>query len=162
MIASRRHRSAPRRATAGHAMIELAVAIGVLVTFLAGTFQFGYTFYMYNQLVSAVGNGARYAAQRTYRAASDEDIKKGEAAIRNMVVYGDSRPVPEALPVVPRLRPEQVIIEWVKRGDGKPSAVDISIKGYTVNAMFKSFTFDGRPSVEFPYVGLYAPAESEQ
>ncbi|MEQ1947209.1 MAG: TadE family protein [Bryobacteraceae bacterium] len=153
----------PRRrpAVAGHAMIELAVAIGVLVTFLTGTFQFGYTFYMYNQLVSAVGNGARYAAQRTYRAASDEDIKKGDAAIRNMVVYGDSRPVLEAAPVVPHLQPEQVVVEWIKHGDGQPTAVDVSIKGYTIDAMFKAFTFNGRPSVEFPYVGRYAPTESE-
>ena len=151
-----------KRRDAGHAMIELAASMGVLVAFLMGTVQFGYTFYMYNQLVSAVGNGARYAAQRTYRAASDEDVKKGEAAIRNMVVYGDSRPVPEASPVVPQLTPEHIEVHWVKNGDGKPASVGVTIKGFTINPIFKSFTFDGRPSVEFPYVGRYAPAESEQ
>jgi hypothetical protein len=143
-------------------MIELAVCAGVMVTCLMGTFQFGYTFYMYNQLVTAVGNGGRYAAQRTYRAATEEDLKKGEAAIRSMVVYGDARPTPDATPVVPRLNPEQVEVRWIKNGDGKPVAVDVAVRGFTIDAIFKAFTFDGRPSVEFPYVGRYAPAESEQ
>ena len=151
-----------KKTSAGHAIIELAVSAGVMVTCLMGTFQFGYTFYMYNQLVTAVGNGARYAAQRTYRAAAEEDVKRGDAAIRNMVVYGDSRPVPDATPVVPRLTPDQVEVHWVKNGDGKPAAVDVTIRGYTIDAIFKAFTFDGRPAVEFPYVGRYAPAESEQ
>ena len=45
-------------------MLELAISAGVMVTCLGGTFQFGYTFYVYNQLVTAVGNGARYASVR--------------------------------------------------------------------------------------------------
>ena len=64
----------------GHAMLELAVSAGVMVSCLVGTFQFGYTFYAYNQLVTAVGDGARYAAQRTYRAATDQDVERGNAA----------------------------------------------------------------------------------
>src|SRR4051812_13201959 len=112
-----------KRSSAGHAMIELAVSAGVMGTFLMGTFQFGYTFYMYNQLVTAVGNGGRYAAQRTYRSATEEDVKKGEAAIRNMIVYGDSRPTPDSTPVVPRLAPDNVEVRWVKNGEGKPVAV---------------------------------------
>jgi len=47
-------------------MIELAMSATVMTMFLAGTFQFGYTFYVYNQLVTAIGNGSRYAAMRTY------------------------------------------------------------------------------------------------
>ena len=57
--------------------------------------------------MTAVGNGARYAAQRTYRAASDADLEKARAAIRNMVVYGDPSPTDSA-PVVPNLNPDQV------------------------------------------------------
>ena len=95
----------------GHAMIELAVSAGVMVACLAGTVQFGYTFYIYNQLVTAVGNGGRYAAMRTYRAASSSDIEKGKAAIRNMVAYGDARPAPNALPQVANLKPEQVQVD---------------------------------------------------
>ena len=147
----------------GHAMIELAISAAVMVSCLGGTVQFGYTFYIYNELVSAVGNGGRYAAMRTYRAASPADIEKGKAAIRNMVVYGDARPAPGAVPQVVNLRPEQVRVEWVKDESGdKPGFVDVSIADYTVDAAFGMFRFTGRPAVEYPFVGRYAPSESEQ
>lgn len=143
-------------------MLELAVSSTVLITCLAGTFQFGYTFYVYNQLVTAVGNGGRYAAMRTYRAASAPDIEKGAQAIRNMVVYGDAHPLADAQPISSNLTPAQVDVRWVMDGTGTPSAVDVSIRDYKVDAVFTTFTFRGRPGVEFPYVGKYAPSEHEQ
>ena len=142
-------------------MLELAVSAGVMVSCLSAAFQFGYTFYVYNQMVTAVGNGARYAAQRTYRAATVQDTERGNAAIRNLVVYGDSQPAPDAAPVVRNLKPEQVQIRWNLKKDGAPDAVDVSIRNYTVDAVFRSFTFDRRPLVEFPFVGRYAPSEHE-
>ena len=149
------------RSQRGHAMIELAVSAGVMVACLAGTVQFGYTFYIYNQLVTAVGNGGRYAAMRTYRAATPSDIEKGKAAIRNMVAYGDARPAPGALPQVANLKPEQVQVDWVMDESGKPASVNVSIVDYTVDAAFGMFRFTGRPAVEYPFVGRYAPSESE-
>lgn len=143
-------------------MIELAFSAGVMIVCLAGTFQFGYTFYVYNQLVTAVGNGGRYAAMRTYRAASPKDVEKVALAIRNMVVFGDAQPGLDAAPVVANLKPEDIDVHWVTDGSGAPSAVDVAIREYTVDAVFKKFTFTGRPGVEFPFVGKYAPSESEQ
>jgi len=146
----------------GHAMIELAVSAGVMVACLAGTVQFGYTFYIYNELVTAVGNGGRYAAMRTYRAAGSPDVEKGKAAIRNMVVYGDSRPAPNAPPQVANLKPEQVQVDWVMDDSGsQPVAVNVTIVDYTVDAAFGMFRFTGKPSVEYPFVGRFAPTESE-
>jgi Flp pilus assembly protein TadG len=158
------HQKMPARSQAqsGHAMVELAICAGVMVLFLSGTFQFGYTFYLYNRLVTAVGNGARYAAQRTYRSATSDDVERGNTAIRNMVIYGDPQPAADAEPVVPNLTPEQLDVSWVKTRAGIPTAVDLSVHNYTVNAVFRSFTFDGSPSVEFPWVGRYAPGEREQ
>jgi hypothetical protein len=144
-------------------MIELAISAAVMVSCLGGTVQFGYTFYIYNELVSAVGNGGRYAAMRTYRAATPADIEKGKIAIRNMVVYGDARPAPGTPPQVVNLRPEQIRVEWTKDDSGdKPGFVDVSIADYTVDAAFGMFRFTGRPAVEYPFVGRYAPSESEQ
>ena len=142
-------------------MIELAVSAAVMVSCLAGTVQFGYTFYIYNELVTAVGNGGRYAAMRTYRAASPEDIEKGKAAIRNMVVYGDARPAAGAVPQVVHLKPEQIQVEWVMDESGKPAEVNVSVADYTVDAAFGMFRFAGRPAVEYPFVGRFAPSESE-
>ena len=144
----------------GHAMLELAISAGVMVSCLVGTFQFGYTFYTYNQLVTAVGNGARYAAQHTYRTSSD-GLDRDNAAIRNMVVYGDAQPAPDAAPVVPKLTPAEVEVRWDLAGDGAPLSVNGAIKGYTTDAIFRSFTFNGRPAVQFPYVGNYAPGRRE-
>jgi hypothetical protein len=132
-----------------------------MVAFLGGTFHFGYSFYIYNQLVTAVGNGARYAAQRTYRAATSDDVDKGRAAIQNMVVYGDSRPAPDAQPVIPHLLPEDVRVEWADGEIGVPETVSVTITEYKVDALFGAVTLTGRPAVEFPYVGRYAPQESE-
>ena len=145
----------------GHAMLELALSAGVMVACLSGTFQFGYTFYVYNELVTAVGNGGRYAAMRTYRAATEQDVRKGRDAIRNMVVYGDSRPAPDAVPVVPGLTPEQVRVEWTYGTAGTPEAVSVTVEQYRVDALLGEFKFTGRPGVEFPFVGKYSPAESE-
>jgi hypothetical protein len=142
-------------------MIELAVSAAVMVSCVAGTVQFGYTFYIYNQLVTAVGNGGRYAAMRTFRASVQPDIEKGKAAIRNMVAYGDTRPAPGALPQVANLKPEQVRVDWVMDESGRPAAVNVSIVDYTVDAAFGMFRFTGRPAVEYPFVGRFAPAESE-
>jgi hypothetical protein len=151
-----------RKNQRGHAMIELAISAAVMVSCLGGTVQFGYTFYIYNELVSAVGNGGRYAAMRTYRSASPADIEKGKAAIRNMVVYGDARPTQGTPPQVSNLRPEQVRVEWIKdESSDKPGFIDVSIADYTVDAAFGMFRFTGRPSVEYPFVGRYAPSESE-
>lgn len=141
-------------------MIELAISAAVMVSFLAGTFQFGYTFYIYNQLVTAVGNGGRYAAMRTYRAATDVDLEKERTAIRNMVVYGDAKPQ-DMTPVVANLRPDQVEVAWVKDKTGAPTAVHVAIRNYPVNAVFKTISLEGRPGVEFPFVGRYAPGEKE-
>ena len=150
-----------RAKTRGHAMLELAISAGVMVSFLAGTFQFGYVFYVYDQLVTAVGNGGRYAAIRTYRAASEEDLDKARTAIRNMVVYGDPRPGAGATPAVAHLTPDQVDVEWTKGESDAPEWVAVSVREFTVDAVFAKFTFRGRPGVEFPFVGKYAPSEHE-
>ena len=148
----------------GHAMLELAACASVLVACLTGTFQFGYTFYVYNQMVTAVGNGGRYASGRTYRAASPKDIEKGTEAIRNMVVYGDPHPAPDAQPVVPDLKCEEVDVKWNFSNDkpGAPEFVEVAIGRHQINALVGSFTFAGRPRVVFPYLGRYAPSESER
>jgi TadE-like protein len=146
----------------GHAMLELAVSAAVMVSCLVGTFQFGYAFYVFNQLVTAIGNGGRYAAMRTYCAGSPEDIEKGRKAIRNMVVYGDAQPAEGAQPALVNFSPEQVDVTWTMDESGAPAYVAVSIREFTLDAVFKKYTFSGRPGVEFPFVGRYAPAEHEK
>lgn len=61
-----------RKRQRGNAFIEFALAAGILLPVMAGTFQFGFTFYTYNLLQAAVSNGGRYAAYRTYRCLAGE------------------------------------------------------------------------------------------
>lgn len=151
-----------RRGQKGHALLELALSAAVMVSCLTGAFRFGYTFYIYNELVTAVGNAGRYAAIRSYRAARPEDVEKGKLAIRNMVVYGNPSPAPGDAPVVPNLTPRQVEVSWVAGERGAaPAAVDVSIVNYKTDAAMGSLTLDKRPSVEFPFVGRFAPQERE-
>ena len=138
----------------GHALIEMAISLTVIVTLISGVFQMGYVFYTYDQLVTAVGNGARYAAT-----SADTDVNK----IRNMVVFGDAEPAANASPVVSNLKPELVDVRWIKNGTGAISAVNVSIREFTVDSFFRVFRFSNRPGVEFPYIGsaesLHAAAE---
>lgn len=134
-----------RRKQRGHAMLELALSAGVMIACLTGTFQFGYTFYVYNQLVTAVGNGARYASVRPMTGDTEAD----KSAIRNMVVYGDAKPAPGSLPVAAHLGPEHVDVEYTDDG----AFVRVAIHNYKVDSLAACFEFDGRPAVQFPYVG---------
>jgi Flp pilus assembly protein TadG len=137
----------------GHALLELALSAAVMVSCLTGTFRFGYTFYIYNELVTAVGNAGRYAATRSF-----QDAETSKAAIRNMAVYGNPSPAPGSVPVVPNLTPEQVQVSYVSgEQGGPPVAVDVSIVNYSAGG----FMLDRRPSVEFPFVGLSSPAGRE-
>jgi hypothetical protein len=144
-----------KRRESGHAIIELAFSAAVMLACIAGTFQFGYTFFVYNQLLTAVGDGGRYAATRPFE---PQDAEKSKQAIRNLVVYGEPQPEPGARPVVTGLAPENVDVDW-KLDAGVPSAVAISIRGFSIDAIFARFLFDGRPNVEFPYVASAARSE---
>lgn len=150
-----------RQTQSGHAMLELSVTAGIVLAFIGWTFQFGYAFYIYNQLVTAVGNGARYASTRTLRAATDGDVEKVKTAIRNMVVYGDSQPDKDATPVVANLSPDKIQINYVKDSAGNPVKVNLTLANYKVDAVFQTYDFSGRPFVEFPFTGRYAPTEKE-
>jgi len=137
-----------RARQSGHAMIELAVSAAVMITCIAGTFQFGYTFFVYNQLVTAVGNGGRYAAT----VAVDPDREKTNQAIRNLVVFGDPQPARDARPIAAGLTPEAIDVIWTD-DSGAPSAVAIRVRDFTIDAVFARFRFQNKPGVEFPYVG---------
>src|SRR5712692_11430041 len=78
-----------RHGERGNAMIEFAIGAGVLTSIFAGTFQFGYTFYQYNLLKNAVGDGARYASLRPYDSSTSTPSSTFQQAVQNMVVYGD-------------------------------------------------------------------------
>lgn len=138
----------------GSVILEFAVATMILVPLLAGTFQFGYTLYVYNNLDSAVRGGARYASLRSYDSATGVASAAFSSAVKNMVVFGN--PEGTGLPVAPGLGAANVEVLPNMNG-AAPESMTVRIAGYTVDAVFTSFTFNGKPGVTFPYSGTPAP-----
>ena len=148
-----------RSSRRGSAVIEFALSAAVLIPCMAGTFQFGYGLYSYNRLQSAVDEGGRYAALRTYRtSAGATDTDKVKLAIKNVVVYGTPSPANGAVPMVNGLGTGNVSVTY---DAAVPSTVTVSISSFTVNTIFTSYTFAGKPFVTYPFLGRYAPSESE-
>ena len=129
------------RSQAGNALIEFAGSLLLLGTLFSGVFEIGYSFHTYGQLVSAVRSGARYAALQPRGAAADPTVAK---AVRNLVVYGDPAPAAQTKPLVPGLAAEHV--ELINT----PDASTVSLRGFTIDAVFMKLKLDGRPTVTFP------------
>jgi len=142
------------RCQRGNIMIEFAIGAGVLTSIFAGTFQFGYTFYQYNLLKNAVSDGARYASLRTYDSNSSTPSSAFQTAVQNMVVYGD--PGGGSSPVAPGLATSNVNLN-VTFTNSVPTAMTVSITGYTIGAVFGTTTLSNKPSVTYAYQGIYAP-----
>jgi Flp pilus assembly protein TadG len=146
----------------GNALIEFALASAILIPAMVGSFQFGFTFYRYNLLESAVSNGSRYAAYRTYRCLNGAtDINKVKAAIQNATVYNTPSPGTSPVPVLPGLKPSDINVTYTLSATQVPVSVTINVKSYAVNALFSTYTFNNKPKITAPYLGRYAPEESE-
>jgi Flp pilus assembly protein TadG len=143
-----------RRSRKGSALLEFALATSILVPLFTGTFQFGYTLYVYNNLQSAVRGGARYASMRSYDSATGTPSSAFSTAVKNMVVFGN--PEGTGQPVSRGLTQSNVQIQPNMNG-AAPESITVQITGYTVDAVFTSFTFNGKPSTTFPYTGTAAP-----
>jgi Flp pilus assembly protein TadG len=141
------------RGEQGNAVLEFAIGASVLLTLFAGVFQFGYAFYIYNNLISAVDSGARYASVRTYDSNSTSPSSAFSAAVKNMVVYGT--PTTGTKTLVPSLQTSQVQLT-VSFNNGVPSTMKVAIQSYPLNAIFKTFTLS-KPEATYPYNGVYAP-----
>ena len=144
----------------GNAMIEFALACSLLIPAFSATFQFGYVLYQYNLLCAAINNGARYAGSRTYRTFSGAaDLTKVKLATKNMVVYGV--PSGGTVPQVKGLTTSKIDVTFTTSSTGVPKTVTVAINNFTINGIFKSFTFNSSPKLVYPYTGRYAPEEAE-
>jgi len=147
----RQRRNSGRR---GNAMVEFALSFALLFPVLAGAYQFGYAFFIYNEMQTAVRAGARYASLRTYNSATSTPAADYLAAVQNVVVYGS--PAGGEQPVVPGLEPDNVTVT-VAFESGVPRQVTVGIENYQVDAVFRLLDFDKKPHVTMPYVGRFDP-----
>jgi len=137
----------------GSVMLEFAIGSGVLIAAFTGTFQFGYSFLQYNNLENAVARGARYASLVPYDSATTTYSDAFGTAVKNMVLYGS--PTAGTSPVLPGLTTSNVNLT-VTFTSGVPSAMTVSITGYTINAVVGTATVN-KPTVTYTYQGIWSP-----
>ena len=135
-------------------MVEFALASFVLIPLFLGTFQFGYTFYVYNLLCTQMRAGARYAPLKTFQCSQSSEIDTFKTAVKNMVMFGN--PDGSGNLIEPGLTASQIDVE-IKDPNGNnadashiPSYVTVTTVNYSVNAVITTFNFNGKPIVRFP------------
>ena len=158
-------RTIRKRGERGNTVLEFALAWTVLWTMFSGIFQFGYTFYVYNLLQTAVSNAAAMASRVPY---DNSNISNFATQVSKMAAYGD---ISGSTPVAPGLTwtsctqssnvwtcgNVKVTIGQVTGSDGTtqiPTDVTVAITGYSVNAVFRTFNFNGKPRATVAYLGL--------
>jgi Flp pilus assembly protein TadG len=144
-----------KHAQGGGAMIEFALGAVLLVTIFTGIFQYGYTLYLYNSLENAVRAGAGYASRETYDSVTSTPSANFLNSVRNMVIYGDPHATSGAM-VAPGLANANVSVVVTFAG-GVPKAMTVAIHGYSLNAVFRTFTLIDKPQATMPFVGIYSP-----
>jgi Flp pilus assembly protein TadG len=145
-----RHLSLSRR---GSAVVEFAIAFGLLLTIFAGVWQFGYAFYTYNQLESAVRNGARYGSLATYDGGAWQGATF-QARVKNMVVYGKVSPTESDRPIAPGFTTAHVRVTVVFNGVA-PKQIQVDIVNYRIDTFFAEFPLNGKPRCTFDYMGRF-------
>jgi Flp pilus assembly protein TadG len=144
----------------GSAMVEFAISAVLLMAVFTGTFQFGYTFYVYNRLIMGVRTATRYASQKSLTNNNNTTVPSSFSTdVKNMAVYGTTSPSAGTAPIAPGLSTSHVEVSVTFTGAGtpqnRPSTVRVRIVTYQVNAVFRTFTFTNRPSLTMPYFGSY-------
>ena len=135
-------------------MLEFGIAAAVIFPIFAGSFQYGYSYYVYNNLQSSVRAAARYAAARTYDSANATPSAAFTTAVKNMAVYGD--PLGGTRSVVPNLTTDKVAVS-VTFSMGTPYGVTVQVNNFRINGVFGTVTLNGKPRATFPYLGRWDP-----
>lgn len=141
------------RSRRGSALVEFALALPLLVAILGGTFQFGYSFYIYNRLHMGVRGAARYASLCDYNGSGGAPTAAYLNAIKNFAVSGN--PAASTPPMVPGLTPANVNVQ-VTMVSGNPDVITVSLTGYQINAIFQAYTLTGKPAATFRFSGRIA------
>ncbi len=138
-------RSRYRSTRSGTALLEFALGFGTMWLLFSGVWEFGHTFYVYNRLLTAVGDAGLYASKLDY------DVSAGQpggftAGIKNMVLCADPATANCAQPIAPGLTAANVSVDLHLSG-AYPTFVTITIQNYSIQSIFQE------PSVTTMYVG---------
>jgi len=142
----------------GTLLIEMALIAPLCLLLLLGAIHFGYLFFIYNALEKSVRDGARYAAGRTI--ITDSGVPANVATVvERAVVFGAHS---ESTPIVPGLTFGSNMVAVARiPATGHPERIRVTIQNYTyqgvLSFMLGNITLNGKPSLEMPFIGRYAP-----
>jgi Flp pilus assembly protein TadG len=144
--------TANKKSERGNALLEFALGFTVLWLLFAGLYQFGYSFYVYNAVMTSVENAAQLGAKMTYDTGNPSQFTN---AVTNMVVYGNT--TAGTKPVVPGLSSSNVSLN-LNLQNAIPTDVTVSISNFKVDSLFTTFTFNGKPRATAVFMGQIACA----
>lgn len=142
--------SSTNRNQRGSALVEFALSFFVVWLLFSGVYSFGYAFYVYNRLQTAVANASLLAAVYDYDASSTSAYTN---AIKNMVVFGDT--TAGTTPIVPGLTASNVVVSMGTDANAVPRDVQVSISNYPINAVFRTITLVNKPRAIARYTGRW-------
>ena len=134
--------------------MEFTLCAPFLLALVLGTLRFGYAYFVYDELEQAVRSAARYASLRQYGSATTTPDAAFLTAVRNVAVYGD--PTGGTTPIISNLSTSNVTVTMAFV-NGAPSAVTVAINGYNLPQIINSVVLTNKPSIKFPYLGVFAP-----
>ena len=143
--------SAARARCRGNAVAEFSLSFVLLWTILGGCFRIAYSAYVYAALVNAVDGAARYASRVDF----DVPNHAFASSVANMAATGS--PSGSGAALAPQLTPANISVTWTTDTSGAPLTMTVSVVNYSVNALFQTFNFSGKPSITVRYAGSYKP-----
>jgi hypothetical protein len=78
-----------------------------------------------------------------------------------MTVYSSPVAAGDSVPVARGLTPAAIDVSFTLNAQQIPTAVTVAVTSFTVGSIFKNYTFTGKPKCAIPFLGRYAPEESE-
>jgi Flp pilus assembly protein TadG len=142
-----------RRRRSGSVLVEFTLSAAFLIALFLGVWQYGYGFYIYNELEESVRAGARYASLTTYNSANGTPTAAFQTAVQNVVVYGN--PAGGTTPVAPGLTTANVSLTVTFTS--VPTEMNVAITGYALPTYYGTQTLSGKPTTTFPFVGVFGP-----
>ncbi len=141
-------KSLRKKSERGNAMLEFALGFSLLWMLFAGVYQIGYAYYIYDRLTVATADAVQLGSRLTYDTSNPSAFS---TSLTNMVLYGSE--TAGTYPVVPNLGAGNVVVDAHTNASGIPHYITVNITGYTINALFKSFSLPNKPGATGLYYG---------
>jgi len=137
-----------RKSERGNALLEFALGFSLLWMLFSGVYQIGYAYYIYDRLTVATADAVQLGSRLPYDTGSPSTFS---TALKNMVLYGSE--TAGTYPIVPNLTAANVAVDPHLDSNGIPRYVTVNITGYTINALFTSFSLPNKPGATGLYYG---------